>query len=118
MPSRKRRKKKEAAHRLQGPKEKEEDEVESHHGLQDQIPASRTKVLEVEALQVRLSGHAAKNGKPAEHASKEKSASFGTLQLADSSSEETAGRVTHAFTLTDKEETIRPKQTSLPLDLP
>ena len=118
MPLRKRRKKKEAAHRLQDLKEKEEDEVESHHGLQDQIPASRTKVLEVEALQVRLSGHAAKNGKPAEPASKEKSASFGTLQLADSSTEETAGRVTRAFTLTDKEETIRPKQTSLPLDLP
>ena len=118
MPSRKRRKKKEAAHRLQGPKEKEEDEVESHHGLQNQIPASRTKLLEVEALQGRLSGYAAKNGKPAEPASKERSASFGTPQLANSSSEEAAGRATPVFTLTDKEESIRPKQISLPLDLP
>ena len=81
------------------------------------MPASRTKVLEIEALPIRLSGHAAKNGKPAEPARTERSASFGTLHLADTSSEETAGRVMHAFTLTDKEETIRPKRTSLPLDL-
>ena len=109
---------KEAAHRLQDPKEKDQDEVENHHGLQDQMPASRTKVLEAEALPVRPGGHAAKNGKPAEPASKEKSASFGILRLADSSTEETAGRVTRASTLTDKEEAIRPKQTNLPLDLP
>ena len=118
VPSRKRRKKNEAAHRLQRPKEKEEDEVERRHGLQGQIPASRTKVLEVEALQVRLSGYAAKNGKPAEPASKEKSANFGTPQLANFLSEEAAERGTPVLTLTDKEELTRPKQTSLPLNLP
>ena len=118
MPSRRKRKKKEAVRQLQDPKEKELDEVENLHGLLDQMPVGRTKALEVEAPPVRLRRHAVKNGKPAEPASRAKSANFGTLQFADSSTEETAGRVTHAFTLIGREETIRPKQTSLPLGLP
>ena len=118
MPSRRKRKKKEAVHRLRDPKEKQPDEVESLHGPLDQIPASRTKALEIEAQPVRLKRHAVKNGKPAEPANRARSADFGILQPADSSKEETAERVTHAFTLTGMEETTHPRQTSLPLDLP
>ena len=118
MPSRKRRKTKEAAHRLLSPKEKEEDEVENHHGLQNQIPARRTKVLEAEVLQIRRSGYAVKNGKPAELASKEKSANTGTPQLANFLSEEAAEQGTPVLTHTGQEELTHPKQTSPPLALP
>ena len=92
--------------------------MEKHHGLQGQIPARRTKVLEAEALQVRQSGYAAKNGKPAELASKEKSANSGTHQLANFLSKEAAKQGTPVLTLTGQEELTHPKQTDLPLDLP
>ena len=118
MPSRKRRKTKEAALRHLRPKEKEVDEVEKGHGLQDQIPARRTKVLEAEALRVRRSGYAAKNGKPAELASTGTSANSGTPQLANFLSKEAAKQGTPVLTLTGQEELTHPKQTNLPLDLP
>ena len=118
MPSRKRRKTKEAALPHLSPKEKEKDKVEEGHGLQDQIPARRTKVLEAKALRVRQSRYAAKNGKPAELASPGTSANSGTPQLAIFLSKKAAEQGTPVLTLTGQEELTHPGQTSLPLDLP
>ena len=118
VPSRKRRKKKEAAPRHLRPKEKEKDEVERCRGPQGQIPARQTKVLEAKALQVRRSRYAAKIGKPAELASPRASANSGTPRLAGTLPEEAAEQGTPVLTHTGQEELTHPKQTSLPLDLP
>ena len=60
VPSKRRRKKKEAAHLHLRLKEKEEDEVEKDHGLQDQIPALRTRALEAKVPREKQSRYVVK----------------------------------------------------------
>ena len=118
VPSRKRRKKKEAALLHLRLKEKEEDEVEKDHGLQDQIPALRTKVLEAKVPQERRSRYVAKIGKSAALANTGKNANSGMPLLASFMLKEAARRVTLVRILTGQVELIRPNQTSLLPDLP
>ena len=117
VPSRKRRKKEEAALLPRRPKEKEEDEVVKDHGLQDQIPARRIKVLEALAPRERRSRYAAKSGKPAALASTEINANSGMLLHASFMLKEAARRVTPVHILTEQAQLHLPSQTSLPLDM-
>ena len=118
VPSRKRRKTKEAALLHRRPKEKEEDEVEKDHGLQDQIPARRTKVHEAKAPRESRSRYAVKIGKPAALANTGKNANSGMPLLASFMLKEAARRVTLVRILTGQVELIQPNQTSLLPDLP
>ena len=117
VPSRKRRKKKEAAPLHQRLKEKEEDEVEKDHGLQDQIPARRIKVLEALAPRERRSRYAAKSGKPAALASSGRNAHSGMPLHASLTPKEAARQVTPVHILTGQAQVRRPSQTNPPLDL-
>ena len=118
VPSRKRRrKKKEAAILHQRLKEKEEDEVEKDHSLQDQIPARRTKALEAKAPRERRSRYVAKSGKPAAFASTGTSANSGMPPLANLILKEPVRQGTLVHILIGLAELTLPKQTSLPLDL-
>ena len=117
VPSRKRRKKKDAALLHQRLKEKEEDEVEKDHGLQDQIPARRTRALEAKAPRERRSRYAAKSGKPAALASSERNANSGMPLHASFMLKEAARQVTPVHILTEQAQLHLPNQTNLPLDL-
>ena len=117
VPSRKRRKTKEAALLHLRPKEKEEDEVGKDRSLQNQIPAPRTKVIEAKVPKERRSRYAAKSGKPAVLANTGRNANSGMPPLANFISKEAARQGTLVHILIGLAELTLPKQTSLPLDL-